>query len=167
MIPLMLCAVMALGAAGGQEADRPRYGSPSDLHGLTRVFVDTGTDLRARERIVGELRGAGVALQLVQDASDAEMLLEFGSTVERRVGGWATNTHSDKDKRHQNSVTTTTEQKIRNGTGTVYVVRDGRLLIVQSFSDEKGSFLERDPSTNFARAFLRSYREANGLTERR
>jgi hypothetical protein len=167
MTPLVVCAALVLSVAGGQNAERPQYGSPSDMRGLTRLFVDTGTDVRARERIVRELRGAGVALQLVEDASNAEMLLEFGATVEHRTGGWVTNTQRSKDKRRGTSVTTTTEQKIQNGMGTMYVVRDGRLIVVQSFADEKRSFLERDPATNFARAFLRLYREANGLTEGR
>jgi hypothetical protein len=167
MTPLIVCAAIVLSVAGGQNVDRPQYGTASDMRGLTRVFIDTGTDVRARERIVRELRGADVALQLVQDASDAEMLLEFGATVERRMSGWVTNTQRTKDKRHGTSTTTTTEQKIQNGTGTMYVVRDGGLIVVQSFADEKRSFLERDPATNFARAFLRLYREANGLTEGR
>ena len=167
MTPLWLCAVVVFSVAGRQDVDRPQYGMPSDLHGLTRLFVDTATDVRVRDRILRELRESGVALQLVENARDAEMLLEFGATVEHRVGGWVTNTRRDKDKRGGNSVTTTTDQKIQNGTGTVYVVRDGRLLPVESFADEKRSFLERDPATNFARAFLRVYRGANGLTERR
>ena len=167
MTPLVLCAVVVISVAGGQDVDRPRYGNPSDLHGLTRVYIDTGTDTRARDRIVRELRASGLALQLVEDASNAQILLEFGATVEHRVGGWVTNTHRDKDKRGENSVTTTTDQKIQNGVGTFYVVREGRLLIVDSFADEKRTFLERDPATNFARAFLRLYSGANGLTEGR
>jgi len=161
MTHLMLCAVIVFSAAKTQEMDRPRYGRPSDLRGLTRLFVDTGTDVRARDRIVRELRGSGIALQLVDDMRDAQMLLEFGVTVERRVGGWVTNTRRDKDKKGEKSTTTTTEQKIENGAGTVSVVRDGRLVLVESFVDEKRIFLERDPATNFARAFLRLYRGAN------
>jgi len=167
MTRLMLWAVVAFSVVGGQDVDRPRYGIPCDLHGLSRLFVDTGSDVRARDRILRELRGSGIALQLVQDARDAQMLLEFGATVEHRVGGWVTNTRRDKDKRGENSLTTTTDQKIQNGAGTVYVIREGQLLLVESFADEKRSFLERDPATNFARAFLRLYRGANGLTEAR
>jgi hypothetical protein len=164
---LMISIVAVFSLAGAQDLDRPQYGKASDLHGLIRVFVDTGTDVRARDRIVRELRGSGIALALVQDARDAQMLLEFGATVERRVGGWVTNTRRDKDKHGENSVTTTTDRKIQNGSGTVYVVREGRLLPVESFADEKSSFLERDPATNFARAFLHLYRSANGLVEGR
>jgi hypothetical protein len=167
MTRLILCAVLLSGLASGQDLDRPLYGTPSDLHGLTRLFIDTGADVRARDRIVRELRASGIALQLVDDASAAQMLLEFGATVEHRVGGWVTNTHRDKDRRGENSVTTSTDQKIQNGVGTVYAVREGRLLIVDSFTDQKRTFLERDPATNFARAFLRLYRSVNGLTERR
>lgn len=167
MTLFMLCAVLAFGLAGDQDLDRPRYGSASDLRGLTRLFVDTGADVRARERIIRELRSSGIGLQLVQDPRDAQILLEFGASVERRVSGWVTNTRRDKDKRREESVTTPTEQKIHAGAGTVYVVRDGRLSIVESFADEKRIFFERDPETNFARAFLRLYGRANGLAEER
>lgn len=167
MTLLMLCVVVGFGLMGAQDVDRPQYGVPADLHGLTRLFIDTGTDVRARDRIVRELRGSGVALELVQDSHEAQMLLEFGATVEHRVGGWVTNARRDKDKHGENSVTTTTDRKIQNGAGTVYVVREGRLVLVESFADEKGSFLERDPATNFARAFLRLYRGANGLVDGR
>ncbi len=162
-----LCAVVALGLAGGQDLDRPTYGTVSDLRGLTRLFVDTGTDVRARDRIIRELRSSGLGLELVQDPRDAQMLLEFGASVEHRVSGWVTNTRRDKDRRREESVTTPTEQKIHAGAGTVYVVRGGRLSIVESFTDQKRIFFERDPATNFARAFLRLYRGVNGLSEER
>jgi len=163
MTPLMLCAVVLFSLTGGQDVDRPRYGTPSDLRGLTRLFIDTGADMRARDRIVRELRASGIQIQLVQDPEDAQMLLEFGVTVDHRLGGWVTNTHRDRDRQGQHSVTTTTDQKTQNGTGSVYVVHEGQLRLVDSFADEKRSFLERDPATNFARAFLRLYRGANGL----
>jgi hypothetical protein len=41
------------------------------------------------------------------------------------------------------------------------------MSIVESFADEKRIFFERDPATNFARAFLRLYARANGLAEER
>ena len=64
-------------------------------------------------------------------------------------------------------MTTATEQKIHARAGTVYVVRDGRLSIVESFVDEKRIFCVRDPTITFATAFLRLYRGANGLAEER
>ena len=158
---MLLVAVFTV--AEGQDLDRPRYGTSSDLRGLTRLFVDTGTDVGARERIIRELRSAGIRLQLVEDARDAQILLEFGASIERRVSGWVTNTRRDKDERRGESVSTPTEQKIHTGAGTVYVVHGGRLSIVESFADEKRIFFERDPATNFARAFLRLYRGVNGL----
>ncbi len=107
----MLCVVVAFPLAGDQNLDRPRYGSASDLRGWTRVFVDTGTDVRARERIVGELRRSGIRLQLVEDAPEAQILLEFGASVDRRVSGWVTNTHRGKDTRGEESVTTPTSRR--------------------------------------------------------
>ena len=62
MTLFMLCMVLAFGLAGDQDLDRPRYGSASDLRGLTRLFIDTGADVRARERIIRELRSSGIGL---------------------------------------------------------------------------------------------------------
>jgi hypothetical protein len=159
---VILNAFVAASLLAGQGLDRPRYGTVLDLRGLTRVFIDTGTDVKARNLIVRELCVSGAAFDVVQDSRDAEILLEFGASVERRVGGWVTETR-DKDKKRQESVTTTTEQTIQRGTGTVFVVRDGALLVVESFADEKRIFFERDPAINFCRTFLRSYRRANAL----
>ena len=163
MTLLMFNAVVALSLAAGQGLDRPRYGATADLRGLTRVFIDTGTDVKARDRILRELRTSGLPISVADEASNAEIVLEFGASVERRVDGWITNTQRDKGDRRAESITTTTQQKVQRGTGTISVVRDGRLILVDSFADEKHIFFERDPATNFARAFLRTYRNANGL----
>lgn len=77
-------AVVALTLLAGQGLDRPRYGTASDLRGLTRAFIDTGTDVKARARIVRELRLSGAALDIVQELKDAAILLEFGASVEHR-----------------------------------------------------------------------------------
>jgi len=131
MTLFMLCGVVAFGLANGQDLDRPRYGSASDLRGLTRLFVDTGADVRARDRIIRELRSSGIVLELVQDARDAQILLEFGASVERRVSGWVTNTRRDKDKRREESVTTPTAQKIHAGAGT-------RLEFILRYAEDSG-----------------------------
>ena len=113
MTLFMLCAVVAFPLAGDQNLDRPRYGSASDLRGLTRVFVDTGTDVRARERIVGELRRSGIRLQLVEDAPDAQILLEFGASVDRRVSGWVTNTRRGLSSECANVVISSTSSSVK------------------------------------------------------
>ena len=163
---LVVNTVLALSLVG-QTSDRPRYGTTSDLRGLTHVFIDAGTDTKARDRILRELRTSGLPMVIVQDPATAEILLEYGASVERRTSGWVTNSQKSRDKRRENSTTTATEQKIQSGSGLVFVMRDGRPVLIESFADDKKSFLERDPATNFSRAFLRLYRQANGVSEER
>ena len=136
-----LTTAEAFGVGGDQDLDRPTCGSASDLRGLMRLFVETGADVRARERVIRERRSTGTRLQLVEDARDAQILLEFGASVERRVSGWVTNTRRGGDKRPQESVTTPTEHKIHVGAETVYVVRDGRPSIVESVSGREAVLL--------------------------
>ena len=167
MTALLAHALRAVSLASGQTADRPRYGVASDLYGLTRVFIDAAADPRARERVARELRTSGIPLLFVDGADGAEILLEYGESVERRTSGWVTNSQKSKDKRRDNSMTTATEQKIESGSGRVFVMRDGQPVLIESFADDKKSFLERDPATNFARAFLRLDRQANGLLQER
>jgi hypothetical protein len=167
MFLLVANTLLALSMAGGQASDRPRYGTASDLRGLTHVFIDAGADTKARDRIVRELRASGIPLVLVQDVAAADILLEYGVAVERRTSGWVTNTRKSKDKDRETSVTTATEQKIQSGSGGIFVMREGQPVLIESFADDKKSFLERDPATNFSRAFLRLYRQVNGLSEPR
>lgn len=94
-------------------------------------------DTKARERVVRELRASGIPLVLVNEAGMAEILLEYGVSIERRTSG------------------------------RVFVMRDGRPVLIESFADDEKSFLERDPATNVARAFLPLYRQANDLSEER
>lgn len=58
------------------------YGKLSDLKGLKKVFVDTGADMKSRERILKEIEKAKLGLELLDSAEGAEIILNFGGGKE-------------------------------------------------------------------------------------
>lgn len=58
------------------------FGQPSDLQGLKKVYVDTGSDLESRERIIRELNKPELGLTLLDGPDGAEIILDFGSRTE-------------------------------------------------------------------------------------
>jgi hypothetical protein len=139
------------------QAQRMAYASPADLKGLTRVFVDTNGDTKERARIQDEIRKAGLALSFLDSEDHAEIILVFRTGREERLGGLVTNKNGKG-----NETSTATYQQITKGQGQVLVVANGETRVVLSFEDDKKSVLERNPATNFARAFIRAYGGANG-----
>jgi hypothetical protein len=119
MRKLILCALLlAASTAAGQGTE---YGKPEELKGITKVFVDTGGDLKNRERITKEIEDAKLGLQLLDSEEGAEVVLDFGAgRSERLKGSVANGTGSIFTKRYQ------------TGKGAVFVVKDGKSRIVMS-----------------------------------
>jgi hypothetical protein len=125
------------------------YGNASELRGVKKVFVDTGTDLQLRNRIVGEIQKRLPALAIVNAPEAADIHLQFSLKEERDyglvvpVGGRIGVTYSV-------------------GTGAVVkVLNENRVRVLLSFRDKRTRFGERRPSTNFAREFVEAYQQAN------
>jgi len=82
---VLSCSVTAL----GQSATRPRtvtgppieYGSPSELKGVTRIYVDTGASIREQQEIVKSLRKSIPSLDIVRNPDDAEVILVYRVVV--------------------------------------------------------------------------------------
>ncbi|HKQ53736.1 MAG TPA: hypothetical protein VJT74_15275 [Pyrinomonadaceae bacterium] len=126
------------------------YGQPSELQGVKKVFVDTGMDLESRDRIIKEIQKGAPALTVVSRPEDADVHLRFILDDEDnyavivpakgRVG----------------------VASVRRGSGTVLkVVDDKHVRVLWSHKDSQKTFLERRPSTNFGREFVKLYRRFN------
>jgi hypothetical protein len=63
------------------------YGKPEELKGLTKMFVDTGGDMKNRERISKEIEEAKLGIQLLDSEEGAEIILDFGGGKDKRLGG--------------------------------------------------------------------------------
>lgn len=125
------------------------YGSPDELRGVKEIFVDTGTDIELHNRIGEEIRTRLPDVAVVSAPESADVHLQFSLKEERQyglvvpVGGRIGVPHSV-------------------GVGSVVKILGGsRVRVLLSFRDSRTRFGERRPSTNFARAFVEAFRQAN------
>jgi hypothetical protein len=149
----LLILALCLSVVGQTE-----YGKPSELKDLHKVFVDTGGDLKNRERITNEIEKAKLPVELLDSIEGAEIILNFGSQKETRMTGVNTGDNGMGGTR-----STPVYRKIPTGTGQVLVVRGEHLRIVHSFEDEQTTAWERKPATNFGKEFVKAYKKANGI----
>lgn len=152
-ITLLGFCLFAFCASAAQQ-DSYAYGQPSDLKGLKKLYVDTGTDTKSRDSIIKALEKSKLGFEVVDDEKDAEILLSFGAgEVVRKVVGSVTDSVFEARAKAQ-----------RTGSGLVIAnhVR-GRNRMVLSFKDTQKSKWERTPSTNFTREFIKAYKEGNDL----
>jgi len=123
-------------------------GHPRTLRGLKKVFVDVEVgphaDEQSRDRIMSEIAKAALGLELLDSIEDAQVVLRFRADY---VAVWPGDVISLVGK--------------KLGKGWVFVRQSGRLRELFAFADEKQSIVTRMPATNFARAFVREYQEAN------
>lgn len=58
------------------------YGSMAELHGKRTVFVDTGTNMKARRAIIEELQALSPSLTVADRITGADVALEFKGDAE-------------------------------------------------------------------------------------
>ena len=76
---ITLAVLVVCGLSLVAQAQRPtiEYGDPDELRGVTRVFVDTDTDLGLRRAVREELRKKLPNLRVVSRPEDADLHLRF------------------------------------------------------------------------------------------
>ena len=131
------------------------------MKGLTRVFVDSGADLKNRERIVKEIKSAKLGLTVLDSAEGAEIILDFGGLTEHHDDNVPIYSYRDPA---WIIGTLQVRKEVLVGRGRVFVVKDGQRRIVMSFKDTKTAtaFWDRAPATNFGKTFVKAYRRAHG-----
>jgi hypothetical protein len=126
------------------------YGHPAELQGVKKVFVDTGTDTESRDRIIKELQKGAPTLTVVSRPEDAEVHLRFYLEDEDNYAVVV-------PARSRVGVSS-----VRRGAGTlVKVIDDTRVRVLWSYKDSQRTPLERRPSANFGREFVKLYRRYN------
>jgi hypothetical protein len=141
------------------------YGTTSELRGVTKVFVDTGKDIRQREQIIKELRKSLPSLIVVSRPEDAEVHLQF-IIRDRAQSGSVIYPYPYPVSRgsHVNIGVLVPDGGMAASEGVGVVLRQvgpNRARVLMSFRDAKGNPFERKPTTNFARNFVRAYKKAN------
>jgi hypothetical protein len=126
------------------------YGHPMELQGVKKVFVDTGMDLESRDRIIKEIQKGALNLTVVSRPEDADIHLRF---------------YLDDEDNYAVIVPAKGRigiASVRKGAGTVVkVIDDKHVRVLWSHKDSQRAFLERHPSTNFGREFVKLYRRYN------
>src|ERR1043166_1176127 len=150
--------VLVLATAMSVAAQSFEYGKPSELKGLKKVFVDTGGDMKNRERILNEIEKANLGLELLDSADRAEVILNFQGGKEKQLSGVNSTTDT-----YGNTHATPAYRKITVGAGQVFVLRDDNLGVLLSSNKEKNPVLKKNPATNFGKTFVKAYKKANDL----
>lgn len=168
---LLLLVTGHLHAQSGIE-----YGGREELKGITKIFVDTGTDLSGRENIVKIIKTELPAIVVMSRPEDAEVILIYSSdsytilsgisnsrnsSTRGTVSVWG-NTATYSGQTNSTSTSTPVYRKVTDGEGLIVKFTDaGRPRLLMNFKDSQKSVLERRPSTNFARKFVKAYKEVN------
>jgi hypothetical protein len=137
-------------------------GSVSELRGLKKVYVDAGASDEEQRNIVGEVLKYLPKLTIVDSASEAEVILAFNASA-----------RTQNDKFVQKDAFTGEVKNSWNirldmevGHGQVFrQVTTSHLRSLLKFEDPHTNKFERKPSTNFARAFVKAYKLANGIED--
>ncbi|HEU4509972.1 MAG TPA: hypothetical protein VFR78_17190 [Pyrinomonadaceae bacterium] len=161
---------------GNTQAQSIEYGEPAELQGITKIFVDTGTDLSGRDNIVKVIKNELPGVVVVSRVEEAEIVLIYSSNSYSILSGisnsrnsstngtvsvWG-NTATYSGQTNSTSTSTPIYRKVTDGEGLVVKFTDsGRPRLLMNFKDSKKTVLERRPSTNFARKFVKVYKEVN------
>ncbi|MBA2524207.1 MAG: hypothetical protein H0V18_00285 [Pyrinomonadaceae bacterium] len=81
---ILLCLFLAFGSFTTQDF---AYGKPEELKGLKKVFVDTDTDIKNRERIQKILIDSKLGFELLDSEEDAQIILMFKAGAYNRTVG--------------------------------------------------------------------------------
>jgi hypothetical protein len=137
------------------------YGQPGELKGVTKIYIDAGLDLDARNTMFKEISKELKSIVVTEQPEDAEVVLAYGESTEKYLWDVSTNTNPSSNGGTR-STSTPNYRKMTVGSGMVMKnAANNRIRLLMKFDDTKKGFLERDPSKNFARAFVKAYKDAN------
>ena len=151
------------------QAQLLQEGSTYELRGVTRIYVDAGGNREEQANIIGEILEQLPNLQVVDAAGESEVMLSF-KTSERK------GKETMEQPRYPFGPPKEPFEKPKGSYDVPidFVLGEGKVIkrnsatrqtLLMSFEDKRNNPLQRRPSTNFARAFIKAYKQANGLTD--
>jgi hypothetical protein len=153
-----------------QSQDVFEYGSLADLKGVKEIYVDTGANIELRNSIIKEITKSLKNIVVTANPSEGEVCLVYNANFQRLYAGTSGN-GTVTDKGNTTAIETQSTPQYRNvtyGSGAVVIMKPNNVIrIIMNFNDSKGdkpplaTLFERNPTTNFARAFVKAYKEAN------
>jgi hypothetical protein len=142
------------------------YGKPDELKGVTKIFLDTGADMKNRERMLKEFDAARKknqlgALVILDSPEGAEVVLAFSSDRETYYAGSTTQPPASPGLA---STSTPRYSSVDRGVGYVVVPKgENRARLLMSMKKSASMRWDKWPSVSVAREFIKAYRQANGL----
>lgn len=135
------------------------YGKPEELKGLTKVSIDTGTDIQSRNWMVKEFEKAKLKLEIV-DVEDAQIYIIF---ISSKVEGSTTATTNPNGLGGAN--TTIDNQTLRRGNAGIFIAGKSKdkLRILLNYDFVQKSLLLDKPAEKVAKNFIKEYKKANGI----
>jgi len=133
------------------------YGQREELKEVTKIFVDTRTDLSGRENIIRIIKNELPNIAVVSRVEEAEVVLIYSSdsysilsgisnsrnsSTSGAVSVWG-NTATYSGQTSSTSTSTPIYKKVTDGEGLVVkFTSNGRLRLLMNFKDERKSVLE-------------------------
>ncbi len=151
LLLLLLLSVPALGQI--------EYGTNADLKGLKKVFIDTGSDMETRTRLIKELDKAKLDLEVLSSIDNADIVMRFVSETNEKLVS-ANTVYGD-----YGASTTAARVELIAGVGQVFVAgKNGeRPRLILSVKNSQQTKWEKRPSTKFILAFIKAYKDGNGI----
>ena len=164
----ILLLLISMTAAARQAV--VEYGHSGELNGVTRLYVSTGVDMKARESIVKELLKRLPRLEITRtpEAADVHLIYRNETLHVPSALNWIGEPAYAESARHvyagvRTAGLATQLLPVVVGTGVVLKTDGrGRARLLMSYRGESlaGSF-ERSPRTNFVREFVKEYKRAH------
>jgi hypothetical protein len=153
----LLCLIL-IAAPVLAQAPNYDYGKLEELRGLKKVFIDTGTDLENRARIVKELDKSGLGFEIMSARTGAELILAFGAE-EKTTGAHVHTLPPFSAGLPARSRVEYEQNKV--GQGVAYVPAENRARLLFSWTGVQRILAKS--ATRFTVAFVKAYKKANGL----
>lgn len=157
---LLLTTMALLVLAPSAHTQNIEYGSEADLKGIKKIFIDTGTDMKSRERMLKVFKKHAKEIPGVEvlDAPDgADVVLVYKADRETYVGGATTHDYGNGVK-----TTTPTYRSIALGDGAVIAQgKDERTRLLMSFHGSASYRWTAWPCEQFAKKFVEAWAKAN------
>lgn len=143
-------------------------GSAYELRGVKKIYVDAGGNREEQANITGEILERLPDLQFVDTPGESEVVLSF--KVSDRKGIDTVEPHQpfgppkQPFEKPKGTYNVPLEHSLGEGT-VVKRLSPTKQRLLMKFEVIRDNPLQRRPSTNFARAFVKAYKMANGLAD--
>jgi hypothetical protein len=166
---IILFFSLVVAAAHGTAAQNPKVepGKPGELKGVVRIYLQIDED-RARQNIVSELQQQLPQLTLVEKPEDAQVILTF-QQIRRRYRTTSPEPRGSVERRGSTrqieprmpGSSPSLDYEVKALGGVIKPVGPTISRRLLRFEDTLPSSLEGRLSIEFARAFIKVYRQAN------